>query len=264
MSGLEPGAYHWRLRLLYDPVTTPFASASRWFSVPRNGWEERDLTISPFVGGKVWEDDDVDGIMDGGEPFLGAVPIQLLDDVGAVLQTTATAVDGSYRFDVGTEGGVTVRFTAPGGWAFTLRDQGADDSADSDADPATGETDLISAPYESSDEVRWSAGVRFCLPLDEPIYIYGVRLSTDGNDYPILDFQDLNAGQVVTGYNVYRSSDASLPAASWPRVATDVVDMDGTEPDIQWEDTSGDASPTGIWYYEVTAYDSACDEEGPR
>ena len=38
--------YHWRVRWRYDPVTTLFMPASRWLSVPRNGWNETDLCTS--------------------------------------------------------------------------------------------------------------------------------------------------------------------------------------------------------------------------
>ncbi len=42
--GLHLGmAYHWRLRTLYNPATTPFMPASRWVTIPWNGWNETDL-----------------------------------------------------------------------------------------------------------------------------------------------------------------------------------------------------------------------------
>jgi hypothetical protein len=44
VSGLSTNtAYHWRLRLCYHPVTTPFQQHSRWLTVPWNGWQEQDL-----------------------------------------------------------------------------------------------------------------------------------------------------------------------------------------------------------------------------
>ena len=39
--------------------------------------------------------------------------------------------------------------------------------------------------------------------------------------------------------------------------------MDEATPNKRWVDSSGDVSPTGIWYYEVTAYDHVCLAEGP-
>jgi hypothetical protein len=41
---LSPGTlYHWRVRLLYDPATTPWMPASRWLTMPWNGWNETDF-----------------------------------------------------------------------------------------------------------------------------------------------------------------------------------------------------------------------------
>jgi hypothetical protein len=40
--------YHWRVRLRYNPATTPFQQYSRWFTAPSNGWQEADLrTAAP-------------------------------------------------------------------------------------------------------------------------------------------------------------------------------------------------------------------------
>ncbi|HSR33898.1 MAG TPA: FG-GAP-like repeat-containing protein, partial [Anaerolineae bacterium] len=38
--------YHWRMRFRYHPGTTPFMPASRWVTVPWNGWNEQDLRTS--------------------------------------------------------------------------------------------------------------------------------------------------------------------------------------------------------------------------
>ena len=35
--------YHWRMRWHYDPVTTPWMPAGRWFTIPWNGWNEADF-----------------------------------------------------------------------------------------------------------------------------------------------------------------------------------------------------------------------------
>jgi hypothetical protein len=43
--------YHWRLRLIYNPGTTPFMPASRWVTMPWNGWNEADLRTK---GGRVF------------------------------------------------------------------------------------------------------------------------------------------------------------------------------------------------------------------
>ena len=43
-DGLRPDTpYHWRIRTLYHPATTPWLPASRWVTIPWNGWNEQDL-----------------------------------------------------------------------------------------------------------------------------------------------------------------------------------------------------------------------------
>jgi hypothetical protein len=119
----------------------------------------------------------------------------------------------------------------------------------------------------AADLTRWDAGlapVSPCVPPDELIFISGARLSAPDN-FIILDFQDPNQPGEVSGYNIYRSSVASLmPRGAWPRVADDVIDTDEATPDKQWTDTSGDISPTGVWFYDVVAYNNVCNIEGPR
>jgi hypothetical protein len=58
LSGLSPGLldstpYHWRVRLLYDPVTTPFAQHSRWLTMPWKGWQETMLRTAALSAGAV-------------------------------------------------------------------------------------------------------------------------------------------------------------------------------------------------------------------
>ena len=105
-----------------------------------------------------------------------------------------------------------------------------------------------------------------CLSPLESIGIYTMSKTTDGNDDPVLHFTDVNLTERVTGYNVYRSSNPAPAPSTWPRIGLDVTDMDGSTPNVQWTDTSGDPSPTEIWYYEVTAYNHHCStvsDEGP-
>ena len=41
VAGLQQDTlYHWRVRLLYHPATTPFQQYSRWITNPWNGWNE--------------------------------------------------------------------------------------------------------------------------------------------------------------------------------------------------------------------------------
>jgi len=383
----SPTVHHWRLRLRYHPATTPFQQHSRWFTVPRNGWQEGDLrtlapadlevtqtegaeptlfggnltyvvsvlnagpqgvpgttlrdtlpggsafvaaspsqgscgppaagvvtcelgaladgggasvtvtvtpaspgsytntaegflhgldpdpannissetttVIPPALGDRAWEDTDRDGVQDPGEPGVADVLVALYDGAGNLLDATLTDTLGNYSFPNLTFGATYgLRFVPPSGYFLTAKDQGADDALDSDADPLTQRTPAV-VLVSGQDPIRWDAGLIGCLPPDEPLFMYLVTLTTDGNNFPILHSQDANQPNQVTGYNVYRSSDASLPLSNWPLVASDVIDMDEATPNKQWVDTSGDVSPTGIWYYNLTAYNSVCGAEGP-
>lgn len=56
------------------------------------------------MGGHLWQDDDADGQVDGGEGSLSGVTVRLLDDQGALLATATTGGDGRYQF-IGAEPG---------------------------------------------------------------------------------------------------------------------------------------------------------------
>jgi uncharacterized repeat protein (TIGR01451 family) len=226
---------------------------------------EETTVRSPALGDRVWEDTDGDGIQDAGEPGMGGVVVSLYDGGGVYLDSTGTDSTGNYAFPGVTYGAdYYVQFTPPEGYVLTAQDQGGDDLADSDADPLTWRTPVVSL-VDGDDPVRWDAGmIPECVEPDQTVYIYTMTVTDDGNDNPVLHVQDPNQPSQITGYNVYRSSDASMPPGEWPLEALDEVDMDESEPDIQWVDGSGDESPTRIWCYDVAAYNHRCPAEGPR
>ncbi len=95
--------------------------------------------------GKAWHDLDCDGIQDQGEPSYPNVAVQLLDGTGSPItgKSTTTGSDGSYTFPDLVSGDYYVQFTFPTGETFSLKDQGIDDSLDSDVD-LQGRSDKIS------------------------------------------------------------------------------------------------------------------------
>ncbi|UJS26611.1 IPTL-CTERM sorting domain-containing protein [Thiothrix winogradskyi] len=103
-----------------------------------------DAGIVPAkLGDYVWQDLNGDGKQDAAEPMVAGLVVNLLDkdgkpmlDVGGNAITTTTDQDGKYQFMV-VPGEYRVGFSLPTGVAATTADQGADDAADSDADPAT-------------------------------------------------------------------------------------------------------------------------------
>ena len=106
-----------------------------------------------MLGDKVFEDLNANGIQDGGEPGVDGVKVTLTgggDDgiIGTPDDTMAmqnTAGGGMYKFNdliPGVEYKVTFSML-PANFSFTLQDQGGDDTADSDADPANGMTQIV-------------------------------------------------------------------------------------------------------------------------
>jgi uncharacterized repeat protein (TIGR01451 family) len=93
------------------------------------------------LGDYVWYDTDQDGLQDGGEPGVAGIDVTLYDNAdctGNVVGTDTTDASGLYGFTGLTPGTYCLQFSnIPAGWSITLQNQGADDSLDSDADPAT-------------------------------------------------------------------------------------------------------------------------------
>ncbi|MEO1524386.1 MAG: SdrD B-like domain-containing protein [Planctomycetota bacterium] len=87
-----------------------------------------------FLSGRVWNDEDTDGIEDPGEPGIGGVTVELRDLGGRTLAIkTSGATDGEYRFG-GLEPGIymVVFGDGPTGFTRSAPDQGGDDRVDSD------------------------------------------------------------------------------------------------------------------------------------
>lgn len=96
------------------------------------------------VSGIAFEDVDGNGIQDGGEVGLEGPHVELRDAGGTLVAATYVEADGTYLFTDQAPGDYSAFFTALEGYTFSPQDQGADDTVDSDVDPLTGETALIS------------------------------------------------------------------------------------------------------------------------
>jgi protocatechuate 3,4-dioxygenase beta subunit len=98
-----------------------------------------DAGLSPQGVGKaslgdfVWNDIDQDGIQDAGEPGVPGVTVQLLNNAGTVIATVVTDAFGKYQFNDLNPGTYGVRFTLPGGYAFSPFNVGTNDFINSDA-----------------------------------------------------------------------------------------------------------------------------------
>ena len=110
------------------------------------------------LGDKVFLDLNKNGIQDVNEPGVANVTVKLYDGNNQLLGTTQTSNTGIYAFTNLSTGNYYVKFELPSGYAFTLKDQGTDNSKDSDVNPSTGLTSVITLPNGVTDN-SWDAGI---------------------------------------------------------------------------------------------------------
>lgn len=99
-----------------------------------------DVTVGDFV----WHDLDRDGFQDLDEPGVEGISVALYETADEPVARTVTDEDGRYHFGPVPGGAYYVEFgPLPGGVAFTRRAADDDFLRDSDADPATGRTEVL-------------------------------------------------------------------------------------------------------------------------
>ena len=112
--------------------------------------------VSSSVGDRVWDDLNGNGLQDDGEPGISDIPVRLLgtDANGNTVDlSTTTDADGMYLFEELASGSYRVVFDASGltGYTFTEKHAGGDTEIDSNADPATGESDEFELAADTDD-----------------------------------------------------------------------------------------------------------------
>lgn len=123
------------------------------------GSDTFEMTVNPIesIGDYVWHDlyhgpgHLVDGIQDDGEPGIEGVIVNLLDADADLIASTTTTAAGLYEFTGLTAGAYVVEISQdnflPGGvlegWYATLQNQGSDDTVDSDGNPGTYRSHLV-------------------------------------------------------------------------------------------------------------------------
>jgi len=121
------------------------------------GFIDPSLTQRASFGGWVWFDADGDGIRgtDPTETPLSGIRIRLFDATDALVAESATDGIGFYQFDDLSPGDYYAEFESSNSQVFVPPNTGGDDTTDSDIDPNTAVTPLISL---RSGEVNISIG----------------------------------------------------------------------------------------------------------
>ena len=104
------------------------------------------VSVCRVLGDYVWDDRDQNGVQDPGEPALSGVSVRLYDQANTRLDsgTNVTDATGFYLFDRLSNINYRVEFVLPATYLFTADTTGLDDTIDSDPNPLTGQTPLIS------------------------------------------------------------------------------------------------------------------------
>jgi hypothetical protein len=111
-----------------------------------------------LLRGRVWVDNNFNGIQDSGETGIGNVGVKLYDDLDNLINTTTTSGDGSYNFPGLEPGNYFLEFIEPFFYYISPKDWGSDDTKDSDADPVTGRTDVFYL-HPGANVDHWDAGI---------------------------------------------------------------------------------------------------------
>ncbi|MBC7262677.1 MAG: hypothetical protein H5T63_11780, partial [Chloroflexi bacterium] len=143
--------------------TTGSGQATTPIGFAPNG-EVEDYVLAS-LGDYVWLDDNGNGLQDDGNTGVNGVVVSLLDGSGnpvrdangnPITTTTknhpVTGNPGWYEFPGLPAGSYSVSFVPPVGYGFTAPNVGSDDTIDSDANPITGQTHVVTLGPADSDQ----------------------------------------------------------------------------------------------------------------
>ena len=190
-----------------DPDTT-LDNASKPITLDENNPTKSDVDFgyapNNTITGTVYRDDNRDKTIDGDEPGLERVSVQLLDEDGNVVQTLDTAADGTYAFQHLKDGKYTVKVVR----SSAIKDY--DQTEDPDAT-----VDDTSAVYTMGLENSLQENVNFGYVPD---YSIAGRVYRDAD----------KSGSYTDGEETFEGVTVDLIDASGTVVATATTTADGT------------------------------------
>jgi protocatechuate 3,4-dioxygenase beta subunit len=139
------------------------------------------------LGNFVWQDLDNDGIQDAGEPGVAGITVQLWNSTKSqLIDQTVTNANGNYTLVAPVPGDYRIRVVPFAGSSFSPRNQGADDTKDSDIHNNNillnlGFTDIITIASNVISITSIDAGLSVVgatptpAPLNNKVYLPAVR-----------------------------------------------------------------------------------------
>ena len=172
------------------------------------------------IGDRVWIDNDGNGVQDAGEPSVAGVTVTLYNNVGTVIATATTDLNGNYLFPGLTPGNYTVGFSnLPAGFAFSSQDKGGNDATDGDANPATGRTVAVTVTGGTTN-ITVDAGIRQGLPSGLGSLGNKVFLDLPGGVTGQQDAGELGVSGVTVQLYLDANGDGSITGAEQTATAT--------------------------------------------
>jgi len=163
-NNIPPGDY-------YDPgENDPSWDAGAFIGV---GGEAQ---MPSSIGSRVWDDEDRNGIQDQGEGGVPGVTVRLYTSDGTLVASTTTDPTGGYLFANITAGDYYLEFDKPRSFSFSPEAVGGNDATDSNVNPTTGRTEIITLEPGEVD-LQFDAGIfqtpgNLDSPTGEPIEMY--------------------------------------------------------------------------------------------
>ncbi|MEM8688875.1 MAG: SdrD B-like domain-containing protein [Pseudomonadota bacterium] len=144
------------------------------------------------VGGKVWFDDNQNGVMDGSEGGYSGLVVQLFDGARNLVAETTSDADGNYQFDGLDSGDYAITFKFTGNYYFTEKHvaDNAPDQIDSDVNVVRSGTDTFTLGSGPHDEAMNAGIIIVDFPEPDPDAIQGSisgRVWVDENNNGLLD-----------------------------------------------------------------------------
>jgi len=170
------------------------------------------IANSASISGVVWDELVQDGLRISPEENVRNVQINLLDDLGFVLQTVLTDATGAYEFmNLEPNLPYQIQVFPPANISISsFQDAGSDDTIDSDVDPVTGISHMIT-PLPDEDITNVDAALYF-------LYAIGNQVWNDDNNNSIFE----SGESVFTGLKVYL-----LDGLSMTKIDSTLTDVNG-------------------------------------
>ncbi len=170
------------------------------------------------LGDRIWNDTSENGVQESGEPGIANVKLELL--VGAVVaETKTTDASGIYTFTNLPAGNYTVRVAATNfdsggplaGYVYSPKDQGGDDTKDSDFDPSTGAVSVNLTANNPTIDGGFFENINICYAVAD-----STTTATDGSQKDTLAFLNrLTGATAAVGSGVGNTNRFNIEAIAF-------------------------------------------------